>query len=210
MATPSGSRGGGASLRGPDVISATIAGFPLRLETAPGLFARWGADAGTLAMLSCIAFQPEDKVLDLGCGYGLVGVAAAKVIGPERVVMSDIDPLAIEITQRNLEANGVAGVKLVLSDGFDDITDSGFTKILSNPPYHADFAVPKRFIEKGFNRLAVGGAMIMVTRRELWYRRKFEAIFGGVKVREIEGYFVFEAIKKTTQYRNRPNRKGPR
>lgn len=52
--------------------------------------------------------------------------------------------------------------------------------------------------------------MIMVTRRELWYRRKFEAIFGGVKVREIEGYFVFEAIKKTTQYRNRPNWKGPR
>jgi 16S rRNA (guanine1207-N2)-methyltransferase len=192
------------------VISTTIEGFPLRLETAPGLFARWGPDKGTLAMLSCVAFQPDDKVLDLGCGYGLVGIVAAKAIGPERVVMSDIDPLAIETARGNLEANGVAGVELVVSDGFDDIEDVGFTKILSNPPYHADFAVPKRFIEKGFNRLAVGGAMIMVTRRELWYRRKFEAIFGGVKVREIDGYFVFEAIKKSTQYRNRPDRKGQR
>lgn len=192
------------------MISTTIEGFPLRLETAPGLFARWGPDKGTLAMLSCVAFQPDDKVLDLGCGYGLVGIVAAKAIGPERVVMSDIDPLAIETARGNLEANGVAGVELVVSDGFDDIEDVGFTKILSNPPYHADFAVPKRFIEKGFNRLAVGGAMIMVTRRELWYRRKFEAIFGGVKVREIDGYFVFEAIKKSTQYRNRPDRKGQR
>jgi 16S rRNA (guanine1207-N2)-methyltransferase len=180
----------------------------LRLETAPGLFARWGLDAGTLAMLSCVTFERGDKVLDLGCGYGIVGVVAAKAIGPERVVMSDIDPLAIETARRNLEANGAVGARLVLSDGFDDITDAGFTKILSNPPYHADFAIPKRFIEKGFNRLAIGGAMIMVTRRELWYRRKFEAIFGGVKVREIDGYFVFEAIKKSTQYSARPDRKA--
>jgi 16S rRNA (guanine1207-N2)-methyltransferase len=190
------------------VIGVTIGGFALRLETAPGLFARSGPDAGTLAMLSCVAFQPEDRVLDLGCGYGLVGVVAAKAIGPDRVVMSDIDPLAIETARRNLEANGVAGAKLVLSDGFDDIEDVGFTKILSNPPYHADFALPKRFIEKGFNRLAVGGALIMVTRRELWYRRKLEAIFGGVKIRQIDGYFVFEAIKKSTQYRTRPDRKA--
>ncbi|HXQ10201.1 MAG TPA: methyltransferase [Caulobacteraceae bacterium] len=190
------------------MISATIGGFALRLATAPGLFARWGPDKGTLAMLSCVTFEPDDKVLDLGCGYGLVGLVAAKVVGPERVVMSDIDPLAIETARRNLEANGGAGAKLVLSDGFDDISDAGFTKILSNPPYHADFAVPKRFIEKGFNRLAVGGAMFMVTRRDLWYRRKFEAIFGGVKVRELEGYFVFEAIKKSTQYSSRPDRKA--
>jgi 16S rRNA (guanine1207-N2)-methyltransferase len=189
------------------VIDATVEGFVLRLETAPGLFARWAADNGTLALLSCVTFQPDDKVLDLGCGYGLVGVVAAKAIGPERVVMSDIDPLAIETARRNLEANDVVGARLVLSDAFDDISETSFTKILSNPPYHADFAVPKRFIEKGFNRLAIGGAMIMVTRRELWYRRKFEAIFGGVKVRQIEGYFVFEAIKKSTQYRNRLDRK---
>ena len=44
--------------------------------------------------------------------------------------------------------------------------------------------------------------MFMVTRRELWYRRKFEAIFGGVRTRTIDGYFVFEAIKKTMQYAN--------
>jgi 16S rRNA (guanine1207-N2)-methyltransferase len=91
---------------------------------------------------------------------------------------------------------------VALSDGFRGFHESGFTKILSNPPFHADFAVAKHFIEKGFNRLVVGGALFMVTRRELWYRKKLEAIFGGVRVRRVGDYFVFEAIKKTSQYGN--------
>jgi 16S rRNA (guanine1207-N2)-methyltransferase len=102
----------------------------------------------------------------------------------------------------NLELNGIAGATATLSDGLRDFHEAGFTKILSNPPYHADFAVPKHFIEKGFNRLVLGGSMFMVTKRELWYRKKFEAIFGGVRVRRVGDYFVFEATRKTSQYAN--------
>lgn len=78
---------------------------------------------------------------------------------------------------------------------------------LSNPPYHADFSVPKEFIEKGFNRLQIGGKMYMVTKRKDWYKNKLISIFGGVKIWEIDGYYVFLAIKKQSSYANVKARK---
>lgn len=192
------------------MIVETVCGHPLRLWTEPGLFSQSSVDAGTLAMLSCVTFGPDDRVLDLGCGYGVVGIVAAKTARPENVFLVDIDPVAVGAATTNVASNGAAGASVVLSDGFRDFRESGFTKILSNPPYHADFAVPKHFIEKGFNRLVVGGSLFMVTRRELWYRRKLEAIFGGVRVRQVDGYFVFEAVKKATQYANANTGRKPR
>lgn len=184
-----------------DVVIGTVR---LRLETDARLFSPAGPDAGTMAMLSLIEFRPEDRVLDLGCGYGLVGVLAAKTCAPEQVVMLDSDPLAVALARRNADANGVAGVKIELSDGFRSTREMGFSKIISNPPYHVDFAVPKHFIEKGFNRLQLGGTMWMVTKRLDWYRNKLGAIFGGCRVHEINGYFVFEAVKQRSQYAKAP------
>lgn len=80
------------------------------------------------------------------------------------------------------------------------MSETGFTKIISNPPYHLDFSVPKHFIEKGFNRLALGGSLWMVTKRLEWYRNKLGAIFGGCRVHEVGGYYVFEATKVRTSY----------
>jgi len=181
-------------------IDATVKGIELRLRTAPGLFSPRAVDAGTLAMLSRVEFGREDKVLDLGCGYGVVGLVAARLGRPERVWLVDKDPAAVEIARANLAANDASAATVVLSDGFRSFFETGFDKILCNPPYQADFAVPKHFIEKGFNRLMVGGTLFMVTKRALWYRNKITSVFGGVKVREVDGYFVFEATRKTTQY----------
>lgn len=190
------------------MIVATVKGIELRLETAPGLFSPRAVDAGTLAMLSRVEFGPDDKVLDLGCGYGVVGLVAARLGRPERVHLIDKDPVAVEIAAANIEANGAHGASVTLSDGFRDFAETGFDKILCNPPYQADFAVPKHFIEKGFNRLVVGGSLFMVTKRELWYRNKITSVFGGVKVVEVDGYFVFEATKKTSQYARKPQRRA--
>lgn len=153
-------------------------------------------------MLSVVDFSAMDKVLDLGCGYGVVGILAAKLISPTNVVMSDIDDESIEISRRNAELNGIFNMKIVKSDGFKNIDDKDFTLILSNPPYHSDFSIPKHFIEKGFNRLQIGGKMYMVTKRKEWYKNKLSAIFGGVRIHEIDGYFVFVAEKRTSQYAN--------
>jgi 16S rRNA (guanine1207-N2)-methyltransferase len=184
------------------VFDATIRDIPLRFETRPTLFSPRGVDAGTRAMLECVMFDPADKVLDLGCGYGVVGVFAAKCIGAERVFMIDNDATAVDCAKHNAHLNDVAGATAAVSDGFDDFREVGFTKILCNPPYHADFAVPKRFILKGFNRLALGGSLWMVTRRAAWYRNKLVATFGRVAVHPVGSYVVFEATKRSTTYAN--------
>jgi len=182
------------------MITIEINGLELVFETTGALFSPNGIDAGTLAMLSSAEFSRTDKVLDLGSGYGVVGIYAAKTIGAANVVMSDIDAVCVGLSRRNAEANGVGEIVTVLSDGFDNIANKDFTLILSNPPYHADFNVAKRFIEKGFNRLTIGGKFIMVTKRKEWYKNKFIAVFGGVTIKETGGYFVFRSEKRGAQY----------
>ena len=182
------------------MISCIVKDIPLLLETDPENFSPGKIDQGTLAMLSQIDFSPDDRVLDLGCGYGPVGILASKLIGPERVVMCDISEKAVEMARKNAIYNGVPQVKIVHSDAFSQIEDTGFSLILSNPPYHADFSVPKTFIEKGFNRLKIGGKMVMVTKRKEWYKNKMISIFGGVTIAEVNGYFVFTAQKRAADY----------
>ena len=175
-------------------------GEALTIRTLPGLFSPGRLDAGTAAMLGFAEFAPGQRVLDLGCGAGVVGILAAKKCGEANVVLTDVDPRAVEIARLNAAENGVPGVKLVCSDGFRALDETGFDWILSNPPYQSDFAVARHFIEKGFNRLKLGGKMLMVTKRRTWYRNKFIAIFGGVRVHEADGYFVFEAERRQMKY----------
>jgi 16S rRNA (guanine1207-N2)-methyltransferase len=181
-------------------FSVDIQGVELAFETAPKLFSPRGLDPGTAAMLRRVQIEPQDRVLDLGCGYGVVGVYAAHCTDPERVWLVDVDPVAVEFAKRNLQLNGVQGATVVVSDGFSNLSETEFTKILCNPPYHVDFSVPKRLIEKGFNRLVLGGSMILVCKRDAWYRTKLRAIFGNVQVNRDDGYIVFEATKTSTQY----------
>ena len=184
------------------MIRAQIEGIALQFETAPGLFSPHALDAGTVAMLERARISAGDKVLDLGCGYGAVGIYAAKITQPDRVFMLDNDPLAVEHALRNAARNDVAGAHVILSEGFGALDETEFTLILCNPPYHADFSVPKHFIEKGFNRLALGGRLWMVTKRDLWYRNKLTAIFGGARVHRAGEYFLFEAEKRSHTYAN--------
>jgi len=182
------------------VFETTLLGVPLRFETAEALFSPDRVDAGTQTMLRHVTFSPEDKVLDLGCGYGAVGIYAAKRIGAARVTMTDIDPLAVQLAKANAGLNGVPNVRVLQSDAFNGIDDTGYTLILCNPPYHEDFGVARRFIEKGFNRLALGGRMVLVVKRRLWYENKLRAIFGGAPVEKTGGYFVMTAEKRLESY----------
>lgn len=133
------------------MIHVKIKDIDLKFETESSMFSPNSIDNGTLALLSVIDFLPSDKVLDLGCGYGAVGILTGKLIGEE----------------------------------------NDFTLILCNPPYHADFSVPKKFIEIGFKKLAMGGKLVMVTKRLDWYKNKLISVFGGVKVQEIGGFLSY-------------------
>ena len=166
------------------------------IETGNGLFSPRRIDRGTLQMLNHARIEPGMRILDLGCGCGIVGIVAAKIAGEENVFMSDTDPLAVETARRNAARNGVGGVRVMLSNGFADIDETGFDLILSNPPYQSDFSVAKGFIEKGFNRLKIGGRLVMVTKRREWYKNKLIHVFGGVKIVEADGYYVFTSERR--------------
>ena len=184
------------------MYTAILSGKAVNIETDVSLFSPSGADKGTLSMLKHAEFKADDKVLDLGCGAGIVGLAACCAgVAPEKVTLTDVDPLAVSIAHRNLDNNGFVGARTVCGNALEAVDDAGYTIILSNPPYHTDFNVAKTFIEKGFNRLTIGGRMLLVTKRRDWYRNKMIAVFGGVKIyNEEDGYFVFESTKRRAEY----------
>ncbi|MBQ1257129.1 MAG: methyltransferase [Clostridia bacterium] len=181
------------------MISDTINGVCLRMNTSNELFSPAGLDMGTRAMLETRPAEAGEKVLDLGCGAGWVGIYASKIVGQENVVMCDVSENAVQFSEQNALLNGVSP-RIVLSDGFMGLDDTGFSVIYSNPPYQTDFKVAKHFIEKGFNRLIIGGKMVMVVKRRAWYENKLRAIFGGCRIVEKYGYFVFIAEKRSMSY----------
>jgi 16S RNA G1207 methylase RsmC len=178
------------------MINFEINNIKLQFKTSDIVFSPSSIDRGTLAMLSVLQFKQEDKVLDLGCGYGFVGIYTAKTTCGNNVVMCDVSREAIQLAKINARLNGINKIKIVQSDGLDNITEEDFTIILSNPPYHVDFSVPKKFIEQSYKKLSMGGRIYMVTKRKEWYKNKLISVFGGVKIKEIDGYFVFIAEKK--------------
>ncbi len=181
------------------LLRETIFGQEIVLETGKYYFSPKGIDKGTRFLLSKVHVTEKDKVLDLGCGYGVVGITIAKQIGGEHVVMSDVSEEALLLTGANLKLNKLEQVRVVKSNGLKEISDKDFSLILSNPPYHTDFSVAKAFIEDGYKKLAIGGRFLMVTKRLPWYQNKLTSVFGGVKVFEQDGYYVFVAEKRKMQ-----------
>lgn len=178
------------------MITMEYKGHLLEFDTDKRLFSPSKIDIGTLAMLSKVEFYGNDKILDLGCGYGVVGIAAGKTIGGYNVVMSDISDKAINWAKHNAIKNQLNEIRIIQSNGYENIPDGDFSLILSNPPYHSNFSVAKEFIEEGFKRIVLGGRIIMVTKRKEWYKNKFISVFGGVTIFEVAGYYVFIAEKR--------------
>lgn len=189
------------------LLRETIFGQEIVLETGNYYFSPKGVDKGTRFLLSKVQVTEKDKVLDLGCGYGVVGITIAKQIGGEHVVMSDVSEEALLLTGANLKLNKLEQVRVVKSNGLKEISDKDFSLILSNPPYHTDFSVAKAFIEDGYKKLAIGGRFLMVTKRLPWYQNKLTSVFGGVKVFEQDGYYVFVAEKRKMQRNKAPKKK---
>ncbi|KAF0196588.1 MAG: 16S rRNA (guanine1207-N2)-methyltransferase [Bacillota bacterium] len=166
----------------------------LTLQAGAGVFSSDALDAGTKALLDVVQWH-SGRVLDLGCGNGVVGLYAhAK--GATAVTMIDSDLRALRWARENAERNH-SRVQIVSSDGLKELEGSQqFDMILSNPPYNSDYSVAKGFIEDGYKALAMGGSIWLVVKNSDWYRNKMKTVFGGSRVIEQDGYAIITAEKR--------------
>ena len=140
-----------------------ILGNALSFVTDAGVFSRDGLDRGTEVLLN--ALPPlSGRALDLGCGWGPVGVALGKKYPGLEIVMTDVNRRAAELAHRNLRENGVAAT-VVEGDGFEAV-EGDFDAILTNPPIRAGKAVIYALFLAARERLRPGGALYVVIRKQ--------------------------------------------
>jgi len=174
----------------PGYVTRTIevAGRQATLVSKPGLFAWDRLDEGTAALIGAMEVRPGERVLDLGCGTGLVGLVAAWRGG--QVTMVDADVRAIEAARRTLEANGVEGVRLLLSDVAAAFLEEGrlkerFDVVATNPPFHQGvgvaYEVGCQFIADGARLLDRRGRLYVVANKFLRYDRLMARLLPSVR-----------------------------
>ena len=145
------------------VVRLAALGNELTFTTDAGVFSRDGLDRGTEALLDALPAL-SGRVLDLGCGWGAVGVALGKKYPALDIVMTDINRRAVELARRNLAQNGVEA-EVVQGDGFASVTGA-FDAIITNPPIRAGKAVIYGLFADARAHLKPGGALYVVIRKQ--------------------------------------------
>ena len=108
----------------------------LSFQVDGGVFAAHGLDPGTSLLIESFQLGASDRVLDLGCGWGAIGVAAARAAPSGHVVLTDVNRRAVLLSRRNLRRNGIANAEVRPGSGFVPVPGERFEAILTNPPYH--------------------------------------------------------------------------
>lgn len=166
------------------MLTVTLRGFDLHLATEAGVFSRFRVDPGTRLLIKHMQVQPTDRVLDLGCGYGVVGLVAAGLAGEGRVTLVDINERAAALARENLRANGIENAEAFAGDGFAPIASRIFDVIAFNPPIRAGNAVIHQLIEQAKDHLAPTGRFYLVGRTQQGVVRlaaKTAQVFGQVQ-----------------------------
>ncbi len=136
----------------------------LTFETDRGIFSRNEIDDASLFMVRNVP-ELNGNVLDLGCGYGFVGIYCATRFPDIKITLCDINRRAVELTKRNMEKNGVSG-NIVCSDGFDGLQNKLFDYILFNPPIHAGRDSINSMFKDSVMSLVENGVLYTVMRKK--------------------------------------------
>jgi 16S rRNA (guanine1207-N2)-methyltransferase len=178
-------------------FSFTVRGVTLTVETDRGVFGRQQLDEGSRLLLELAPLAPGQAVLDLGCGWGAIGLVAARLVAPGEVTMVDVNPRALELARRNARINGLANVRVLASDGFDALASARFDRILLNPPIRAGKAVYYPWLAAARDHLAPGGQLIAVVRVQQGadsFARQLAALYPEVRrLGRRKGYVVLAA-----------------
>jgi len=145
-------------------IAVDIRGIPFRFRTDRGVFSRGKLDRGTRLLIEAMNLDGVKRVLDLGCGYGPIGIVAAGLSPESEVVMVDVNERACELTRDNVRLNRLANAKVLSGNGFEPVRGMKFDLILCNPPIRAGKSVVFPLITEAREFLAPGGRLLVVAR----------------------------------------------
>ncbi|MGG4551653.1 class I SAM-dependent methyltransferase [Paenibacillus humicus] len=181
------------------IWDAQLRGQKFRFISDAGVFAKGGVDYGSRVLIEAMDIPEAAQVLDVGCGYGPIGLTAARLAGRGHVTMIDVNQRAVELARENAANNKIANVTILESDLFAALGEQQFDVILTNPPIRAGKEVVHAIFEGAYDRLREGGALWIVIQKKQGApsaKQKLESLFAQVEeVTKDKGYRVYRAVK---------------
>jgi 16S rRNA (guanine1207-N2)-methyltransferase len=176
-----------------------ITGKTIGLHTLPGVFAYNKLDGGTQILLENMEVPPQTRVLDVGCGYGVLGLAAA-LNKADLVDLIDVNLLACACAQNNIALHGINHAQVYPSDALSRVIDKKYDLIITNPPFHSgrevDYQMTFAFIQQSHQVLESGGKLWLVANKFIRYNHYLEQFFRKVEIAYKTGkYYVLVATK---------------
>ncbi|MNJ48649.1 Ribosomal RNA small subunit methyltransferase C [compost metagenome] len=178
---------------------ATLRGLTFRFISDAGVFAKGGVDYGSRVLIDAMDIPDDAQVLDVGCGYGPIGLTAARLAKNGHVTMIDVNRRAVQLAQENANHNKVPNVTILESDLFAAVGEQQFDVILTNPPIRAGKETVHAIFEGAYTRLVDGGTLWVVIQKKQGApsaRQKLESLFPLVEeVTKDKGYRIYKATK---------------
>ena len=167
------------------LVRACLLGRNFEFLTASSVFSKRRIDLGTRLLIESMLLPAEGCVLDIGCGYGPVGVVAASLNSKLRVVMTDVNIRAVRLARKNVELNNIGNAEVRYGHFYEPVDGLVFNCVLSNPPVSAGMETVKAIVKGARRVLADQGTFQMVIRSKIGSKALpafFEETFGNVKV----------------------------
>jgi len=188
-------------------VETTLRGRKYSFGTRAGVFSRKDMDDGTRLLIESVEIAPMNSVIDVGCGYGPIGIAAAHMASVGRVVMVDTNARAVECASKNIEThhlhharkNNKPRVEAIVSDRFDGVRGERFDRVVSNPPFHAGVDVLYPLVDEAYAHLRFHGKMYLVLMRYVGIKRHIEKVFGNCTVVASEGKHTVLMAERMTE-----------
>ena len=186
-------------------ISYFIDGRTITLLTDNGVFSKSQIDEGTYAFLKVLVpLRLAGIILDLGCGYGPIGLTIALTSPKARVDLADINSRALNLCKKNAESLGLSHrVTILQSDVYKNLEGKQYDSIVVNPPIRAGKIVTYAMYEGALSHLIDGGHLFIVIRKNQGgpsASRYIESLFGNITLLERDkGYYIYVAEKMTSK-----------